>query len=129
MIHDMTPVPLPIIGASSIGRKHEKLFHARPAGSLVGICDVDASCSSVDEEFNVPFYPGVEKLIEQERPRGAVIAAPNEQHESVAAVCVRRSVDVLIEKPIADTHEGALRAVENADATGIRVLVGHHQLP
>ena len=93
----------------------------------MGICDVDTSRRSVAEEFNVPFYQDVEELLERERPEGAIISTPNGCHATVAEICARRSVHVLIEKPIADTLDGARRIVKVADGTGIQVLVGHHR--
>ena len=123
----MKPVRLVVIGTGAIGRKHAELIRAHSTCSLVGICDVDTSRRSVAEEFNVPFYQDVEELLERERPQGAIISTPNGCHATVAEVCARRSVHVLIEKPIADTLDGARRIVKVADDTGIQVLVGHHR--
>ena len=99
----MKPVRLAVIGTGVMGRKHAELITAHSTCSLVGICDVDSSRSSVAEEFNVPFYQDIEELLERERPQGAIISTPNGYHATVAEVCARRSVHVLIEKPIADS--------------------------
>ena len=88
---------------------------------------MDSSRRSVAEEFNVPFYQDVEALLERERPEGAIIATPNGLHAVVAEVCARRSVHILIEKPIADTLDDAHHIVKVADDAGIQVLVGHHR--
>ena len=123
----MNPVSLAVVGAGVMGRKHAELIAADSACALVGICDVDASRSALAEELDVPFYRDIEELLEREGPEGAVISTPNGDHAAGVEACARRSVDVLIEKPIADTVEGADRVVEVADETGIRVLVGHHR--
>ena len=123
----MTPARLSVIGVGAVGRKHARLIDAHHDCSLVGICDVDVTRRSVAEELNVAFYRDVEELIEQQAPEGVVIATPTEQHAPVAEICSRRSIAVLIEKPIADTHERALRIAETADDTGSQVLVGHHR--
>ena len=123
----MKPVRLSVIGAGLMGRKHADLINAHSTCSLVGICDVDSSRRSVAEEFNVPFYQDVEALLERERPEGAIIATPNGLHAVVAEVCARRSVHILIEKPIADTLDDAHHIVKVADGAGIQVLVGHHR--
>ena len=94
---------------------------------LSGIGDVDAAGESVARRLKTSFYQDVDELLDQERPHGAIIATPNANHAEVAEACARRSVDVLIEKPIADSLEGAQRIVRAADDTGIRVLVGHHR--
>ena len=123
----MKPVRLAVIGTGLIGRKHAELVNAHGTCTLVGTCDVDSSRRSVAEEFDVPFYQDVEELLERERPEGAIIATPNGLHSAIAEVCLKRSVHVLIEKPIADTLDEAHRIVKLADDTGIQVLVGHHR--
>ena len=123
----MNPVRLSVIGAGLIGKKHVELIHANSTCSLAGICDVDSGCSSVAEEFSVPFYQDLEELLERERPQGAIICTPNKCNAAVAEICAQRSVHALIEKPIADTLQGAHRIVKVAEDTGIRVLVGHHR--
>ena len=124
---EMGPVRLAVIGAGTIGRKHAELIAAHSSCSLVGICDVDPSRSSIAGQLDVPFYEDIEELLERERPQGAVISTPNGDHASVAAACAQRSVDILIEKPIADSMEAAHRIGKLADDTGIQVLVGHHR--
>jgi len=123
----MKPVGLAVSGLGSIGRKHAELIKAHRVCELVGLCDVDSSHMSVAEQFDVPFYQHIEELLERERPEGAIIATPNGSHAAIAEVCARRSVHVLIEKPIAETLAAAHRIVDVADDTGIRVLVGHHR--
>ena len=123
----MKPARLAVIGAGVMGKKHAELIAANGDCSLIGICDVDFTRRSVADAFNVPFYQDIEELLERERPQGAIIATPNGSHASVAEVCARRSVHVLIEKPIADSLDGARRIVQVADEAGIQVLVGHHR--
>ena len=123
----MNPVKLAVIGAGLIGRKHAELIATHSTCSLVGICDIDPSRGQIAEELKVPFYLEVEDLLERELPEGAIISTPNGDHASVAEVCARRSVHVLIEKPIADGMDAAHRIVKAADDTGIQLLVGHHR--
>ena len=123
----MKPVSLAVVGAGVMGRRHAELIAANGACSLVGICDVDAGRGALADELNVPFYGDLDEMLEREGPEGAVISTPNGDHAAGVEACARRSVDVLIEKPIADTVEGADRIIDLARETGIRVLVGHHR--
>ncbi len=123
----MKPVRLAVIGGGVIGRKHGELIAAHKACSLAGICDTDSTRRSLADGFNVPFYQDIEELLERERPQGAIIATPNGSHAALAEICARRSVHVLIEKPIADSLDRAHRIVQVADEAGIHILVGHHR--
>jgi predicted dehydrogenase len=123
----MNQVRLAVIGAGLMGARHAELVCAHDMCLLVGICDTDPSRKGVADSCQVPFYASAEELIEQEKPSGAIIATSNSHHASVAEVCAKRSVHVLIEKPIADSIERAQHIVETTKNCGTRVLVGHHR--
>jgi predicted dehydrogenase len=123
----MNQVRLAVIGAGLMGAKHAELVYAHGACSLVGVCDMDPSRKGVADRCQAPFYTSAVKLIEQENPSGAIIATSNAHHASIAELCAKRSVHVLIEKPIADCVERAQQIVETTQNCGIRVLVGHHR--
>ena len=123
----MEQTRLAIIGTGRMGVRHAELVHAHPMCSLVGVCDTDPSRKAVADRFGVPFHTSVEALIEARKPAGAIIATPTSHHASVAEMCAERSVHVLIEKPIADTMEGARRIIETTRNCSTRVLVGYHR--
>ena len=123
----MEPVKLAVVGAGLAGSKHARLVHGQPECSLVGICDADPGRRSVAEDLEVPFYRDLPDLLEEQQPEGAIVATPNGTHLAVAEVCAAKGVDLLIEKPIADTLPAARRIVEVGAAAGCRVLVGHHR--
>ena len=123
----MEPVKLAVVGAGLIGSRHVRLIHRQPECSLVGICDPDPGRRPVAEEFDVPFYRDLSALLEEQQPEGAIVATPNGTHLAVAEVCAGKGVDLLIEKPIADTLSAARGIIELSNAAGCRVLVGHHR--
>jgi len=123
----MEQVKLVVIGAGLIGEKHAELVAARPDCSLAGLCDTDPSREAVADRLGARFYTSVEALLDREKPSGAIIATPTSHHAAVADVCARRSVHILIEKPIADTVERAQQIVDTTSQLRVRVLVGHHR--
>ena len=123
----MEQARLAVIGAGHIGVKHAELVAAHPMCALVGICDTDPSGRAVADQFGVPFHSSVETLIEREHPAGAIIATPTSHHASVAELCAKQSVHVLIEKPMAGTMQQAQDIVQTTSECGTRVLVGYHR--
>ena len=121
------PTRIAVIGSGLIGSRHAELVSRHAACSLVAICDVDVGRRQVAEELNVPFYEDLEALLERESPEGAIIATPNDSHAAIAEACARRSVHVLIEKPIAGTIADANAITRVADEGRNQVLVGHHR--
>jgi len=110
-----------------IGQKHVELVNANKCCSLAGICDVEPSRETLAAEYNVPFYQNIDKMLDRERPDGAIIATPNRLHLAAAEACARHSVHMLVEKPIADTLEDAHRIVNLAKEAGVQLLVGHYR--
>ena len=123
----MEPVRLAVVGAGLVGSKHARLVSAQPASSLVAICDLDSRRKSVAEHFDVPFYQDLEALLAERDPEGVIIATPNGTHSAVAEACSRKAIDMLIEKPIANTVAEAQGIVQSAEEAGCQVLVGQHR--
>ena len=121
------PVELAVVGLGWIGRKHAELINGQHTCRLVGLCDVDSCHAPIGEQFQVPFYQDLETLLDQVQPEGVIIATPSGSHSAMAEICAKRSVHVLIEKPIANTLNEATRVVQMAEDSGIQVLVGHHR--
>jgi predicted dehydrogenase len=61
-------------------------------------------------------HPGVE---------GVVLATPNHVHAEQALACAEAGRHVLVEKPIADTLEDAVRMRDACMAAGVVLMVGH----
>ena len=56
---------------------------------------------------------------------GAIIATPNHTHCAIALTCLAHNVPVLVEKPLAATHEEGLAIVQAAKRSGQVVAVGY----
>ena len=123
----MSQLRLAVIGAGWIGRKHAERIAASEACELVAICDTEPGRKTVADELNTCWHCDVEAMLAREKPDGVVIATPNGSHVTVAEVCAGHSAHLLIEKPIADTLDDALRINRVAEAAGVQVLVGHHR--
>lgn len=118
---------LAVIGAGLIGQKHAALIANSSAATLVGICDADPGRRSIAGQFQAPFFQSLESLLTEVKPSGVIIATPNHAHASVAEICARHGVHLLVEKPIAETRADAERIMKAAEAAGVQVLVGHHR--
>lgn len=114
-----------VVGAGLIGRKHAALVarHAR----LSAIVDPDPASQAVAGEHGVPLFDEIARCLAEATPDGVIVATPNQLHVPHALACIAADIPVLVEKPLADTTEGARRIVEAAETAGVPVLVGHHR--
>jgi predicted dehydrogenase len=123
----MTPIGIGVIGAGSIGRKHIEVMRREPACRLVAIADPAPRAGAFAESLGVPCFERCEEMLDRIRPQAAIIATPNVLHVPAGMACAERGIHMLVEKPIADTVESAMRLVEAAERAGVTLLVGHHR--
>lgn len=116
-----------LLGAGLIGREHAALLSANRYTKLVAIADPAEAAKDLASEYSTRHYPDYEKMLDEMRPDGAIIALPNALHADAAIACVERGIPCLVEKPVADTLAAALRLVEAVERTGVPVLIGHQR--
>ncbi|RWX81856.1 Gfo/Idh/MocA family oxidoreductase [Neorhizobium lilium] len=115
------------MGAGLIGREHAALLRANPRAQLVGIADVSEAGKSFADGLGIPHFTDVGEMLDAIKPDGAIIALPNVLHVDAAVACIERGIPSLVEKPIADTLEAAMRLVEATERTRVPVLIGHQR--
>ncbi|TFV61624.1 UNVERIFIED_ORG: Gfo/Idh/MocA family oxidoreductase, partial [Bacillus sp. AZ43] len=120
-------VGLAVAGAGLIGARHIERIATGTGTRLVGIVDPDPSAQGIADRFGAPLFPTLTELLDRARPDGVVLATPNRAHVPGGLECLTAGVPVLVEKPLADTVEGAERLVAAADEAGVALLTGHHR--
>ena len=66
-------------------------------------------------------------MLAQGRPDGLILATPNQLHVPQALQCIAAGLPILPEKPIATTVAEGEQLVRQVEATGAKVLIGHHR--
>lgn len=122
-----SPQRIVLMGAGLIGREHAILVCANPATELVAIADPAQAAIAMAADFGVRHHVDFRRMLDEERPDGAIIALPNALHAEAAIACIERGIPCLIEKPIADTLAAAKRVAEAAERSGVPVLIGHQR--
>ena len=110
-----------------MGSRHVEVALSFDGCELVGACDLDPSLRAVAERHGVPFFQDIAEMLDRTEPEGVLLATQSAAHVGTFEACARRGVHALIEKPVADTTRTALKIADIAEATGTRVLVGHHR--
>jgi predicted dehydrogenase len=116
-----------VVGVGHMGALHtEKLARLEEEGEArsAGVFDLDATRrDEIAQRFGAAPLRGLEEVIE--RADAAVVAVPSVAHEEVAGALLAGGLDVLIEKPIATSREGARALIEAARERGRLLQVGH----
>ena len=113
----MSLVKLAVIGLGLMGSRHVEVVRSFDGCDLVGVCDLNPDLRALAERHEIPFFQDIGEMLDRTQPDGAILATQSAAHVETFEACASRGVHALIEKPVADTTEGALRIAELADAT------------
>ena len=94
-------------------------------GALAAISDPDTrTASEISEKFGVSALP-FQEILDDPSIQGVVIAAPAEQHYTLAMTALRAGKHVFVEKPIALSVDHAREMSRLAQEHGLVLMVGH----
>ncbi|MGC3985531.1 MAG: Gfo/Idh/MocA family oxidoreductase [Pseudorhodoferax sp.] len=120
-------VRIAVAGAGLIGQAHIAAIAAEPGCTLSAIVDPSPAARAGAESAGVPLYATLDELLANARTDAVVLATPNALHVPQALQCIAAGVPVLVEKPLATTVAEGRTLLAQVEATGARVLVGHHR--
>ncbi|WP_026542291.1 Gfo/Idh/MocA family protein [Paenarthrobacter nicotinovorans] len=113
-----------VIGCGDISTVHFQALSALGDVELVAVCDTDPErLDAAAATHGVPGYADYLDMIQKVRPDVVHVCAPHHLHASVAADCLERGVNVIVEKPLAHTLEEGRRLVEVAERSPARIGV------
>jgi predicted dehydrogenase len=113
-----------VIGTGALGYHHARLLRRMDGAEFAGIYDINPERSAqVARELETIAHPSLGALL------GVVdavsIAVPTPAHTEVGLAALSRGLAALIEKPLADSLEGAEALVREATQRNIVLQVGH----
>ncbi|HSD30861.1 MAG TPA: Gfo/Idh/MocA family oxidoreductase [Gemmatimonadales bacterium] len=113
-----------VIGTGALGYHHARLLRRMDGAEFAGIYDINPErAAQVGRELETVAHPSLDALL------GVVdavsIAVPTPAHTEVGLAVLSRGIAALIEKPLADSLEGAEALVREATQRGVVLQVGH----
>ncbi|PGF17327.1 oxidoreductase [Natrinema sp. CBA1119] len=112
-----------VIGVGSMGENHARIYAELPRVELVGVTDHDDGIArQVADEYGTEPVD-LETLCE--RCDLVTVAVPTHAHYETVSTCLEAGVNVLVEKPIAETVEQGQKLAERAREAGLVLQVGH----
>jgi predicted dehydrogenase len=113
-----------VIGAGTFGRNHVRIVHQLPGVELAGILDIDRErAKRLAEEHGAAAFTTLDEAAA--RIDAAIVVTPTGTHEDIASRLLQAGVDVLVEKPIADSSAAGDRLAELAETHGRILQAGH----
>ncbi len=113
-----------VLGAGHLGKIHIKCIKEIEGIQFVGFFDPDEEIANkVAQEFGITKFDSIDELIG--KVDAVDIVTPTVSHFECAALALRRSKHVFIEKPLTTTVKEAKCLIELAKEADVKVQVGH----
>jgi predicted dehydrogenase len=122
----MTTTRVAVVGAGRMGQVHCRIVAENPRAELVAVVDpVENSGRRAAERYDASWFATLDEAIAAAQLDAVIIAVPDTLHVGVTVSALEAGLHVLVEKPLADTLEGALTIARAAEKSSSKILVGH----
>ncbi|SDX47793.1 Predicted dehydrogenase [Arthrobacter sp. cf158] len=113
-----------IIGCGDISTVHFSAIATLGDVELVAVCDTDPGrLGAAAAAHCVPGYADYLDMLREVSPDVVHVCTPHHLHASVAADCLERGVNVIVEKPLAHTLAEGKRLIEVAERSPAKIAV------
>lgn len=122
---NVTETPeIAVVGCGGLGDLHARKALNAGAEIVAGADVAEGPRNRFEGNFGVDTFEDYEELFDAVEPDGVSITTPNAFHAPVAVAAFERDIDVLVEKPPADSVSAAERMLEAEQASDAFGMVG-----
>lgn len=114
-----------VIGVGSMGRHHARVYSEMHNVELAGVADINPKNREyIRSRYGIECYNDYNELLSKNLD-AVSIAVPTTLHKKIALLSLSKGVNVLLEKPIADTVKNARDIIKKSEEKGLKLMVGH----
>lgn len=123
----MSTIKILVVGAGNMGASHAKAYHDMPEFEVCGIVSRGDSKKKLNESLdaNYPLFTDYYEALENTNPDAVSISTYPDTHEEYAIAALEADCHVFLEKPLADTVDGAERVAALAKQKSKKLVVGY----
>ncbi len=116
-----------VVGCGNMGSAHARAYHDLEGFEICGIVSRGKSKEVLNEKLGGGYelFNDYETALARSRPDAVSISTWPDTHEAMAIKAFENGCHVFIEKPLADSVEGAERVVNAANRAGKKLVVGY----
>ncbi|NRF40723.1 Gfo/Idh/MocA family protein [Pedobacter foliorum] len=116
-----------VVGCGNMGKSHATAYHNLDGFEICGIVSTGESKYVLNEKLGggYPLFSDYYEALEATKPDAVCISTYPDTHEAFAIKAFESGCHVFIEKPLADSVEGAERVAEAARKAGKKLVVGY----
>jgi len=123
----MSKIRVLVVGCGNMGASHAKAYHDMSEFEIIGLVSRGDSKNELQKKLHsdYPLFDDYEKALKATKPDAVCISTYPDTHEVYAIKAFEQGAHVFIEKPLADTVEGAQRVIEAAQRANKKLVVGY----
>jgi predicted dehydrogenase len=116
-----------VVGCGNMGASHAKAYHQLSEFKICGLVSRGKSKAVLNEKLGggYPLFDDIDTALESSNPDAICISTYPDTHESYALKALSKGCHVFLEKPLADTVEGAKRVAAAAKAANRKLVIGY----
>jgi predicted dehydrogenase len=121
------PLRVLVVGCGNMGASHATAYHTIPGFEICGLVSKGRSKEVLNEKLGnkYPLFDDYKNALEKTNPDAVCISTYPDTHEQYAVMALEKGCHVFIEKPLADSVEGAERVAAAARKAGKKLVVGY----
>ena len=115
-----------VVGAGFMGELHARAYAECDSAELLAIVDPNVEVGQdVARRYGAQHVADVQELLEDDSVPAFTVALPDRMHVEITSQILLAGKSVLLEKPMADSLDGARRIADAAERGEGRLMVGH----
>lgn len=116
-----------VVGCGNMGASHATAYQHMPEVEICGIVSTGKSKELLNEKLGggYPLFGDYAEALAKTAPDAVCISTYPDTHELFAIMAFEHGCHVFIEKPVADSVQGAERVVAAAKKSGKKLVVGY----
>lgn len=113
-----------ILGCGKVAHLHAKAIENLPSAKLAGVWSrTTKTAEDFANQYKVPFYTDIEKLVQQEKIDLVIVCTPHPFHFEPTKEAAEAGANILVEKPLASTLEDSDKIIEACKTAGVKLGV------
>ncbi|MBA2597846.1 MAG: Gfo/Idh/MocA family oxidoreductase [Chloroflexia bacterium] len=127
MFNQSKPLRVLVVGCGNMGTSHARAYHSLHEFEICGLVSRGKSREALNTKLGNSYalFSDMDEAMKTTRPDAVCISTYPHTHESFAIKAFENGCHVFIEKPLADSVEGAERVAAAANKAGKKLVVGY----
>ena len=127
MSNQVKPIRVLVVGCGNMGASHAMAYHTNEGFDIVGLVSRGKSKEVLNARMGNQYalFNDMDEAMKSTMPDAVCISTYPDTHERYAAMAFEAGCHVFIEKPVADSVEGAERVVAAGKKADKKLVVGY----